>query len=99
MTDELPLGAVRVEIPEDCLAVVRHLWDLLDDQLTGAQAERLRSHIAECEICQRYQLYQETFLELMASYRARFGAPSHVKAKVLESLREAGFAPASASRS
>jgi anti-sigma factor (TIGR02949 family) len=98
MADQVPLEAGRAAIPEECLAVVRHLWDLLDDQLTDAQAARLRSHIAECEICHRYQLYQETFLEVLASYRDRFGAPSAVKAKVLESLREAGFTPASAPR-
>jgi mycothiol system anti-sigma-R factor len=99
MADQLPLEASRVAIPEECLAVVRHLWDLLDDQLTDAQAARLRSHIAECEICHRYHLYQETFLQVLASWRDRFGAPSHVKARVLESLRQAGFAPASAPRS
>jgi anti-sigma factor (TIGR02949 family) len=92
MTDELPLEETAGPIPEDCIAVVRHLWDLLDDQLTDVQSERLRRHIGECEICHRYHLYQENFLEVMASYRMRFGAPSRVKAKVLESLREAGFA-------
>jgi anti-sigma factor (TIGR02949 family) len=92
MTDGPPPGETAGPIPEDCLAVVRHLWDLLDDQLTDAQAERLRRHIAECEICHRYHLYQENFLETLAAYRSRFGAPSRVKAKVLESLREAGFA-------
>ena len=91
MTDQLPIGESAAAIPEDCLAVVRHLWDLLDDQLSEAQADRLRSHIGDCEICHRYHLYQENFLEALASYRARFGAPSRVKAKVLESLREAGF--------
>lgn len=92
MADELPSGEAAGPIPEDCLAVLRHLWDLLDDQLTEAQAERLRRHIGECEICHRYHLYQENFLEALASYRSRFGAPSRVKARVLESLREVGFA-------
>jgi anti-sigma factor (TIGR02949 family) len=92
MTDELPLGESGGAIPDDCLAVLRHLWDLLDDQLTDAQAERLRRHIGECEICHRYHLYQGNFLESLASYRARFGAPSRVKARVLESLRGVGFA-------
>jgi hypothetical protein len=60
MTDEPPLEAAEASIPEECLTVVRHLWDLLDDQLTTAQAEQLRRHIGECEICHRYHLYQET---------------------------------------
>jgi anti-sigma factor (TIGR02949 family) len=92
MTDPLPGNDPQAPIPEECLAVVRHLWDFLDDQLTDAQAERLRRHIGECEICHRYRLYQETFLDAMASYRARFGAPSRVKAKVLELLRAEGLA-------
>ena len=91
MTDELPPAEPAAEIPEECLAVVRHLWDLLDEELTPTQAERLRRHIGDCEICHRYHLYQENFLETLAAYRRRFGAPSRVKAKVLESLREAGF--------
>jgi anti-sigma factor (TIGR02949 family) len=99
MADELHLEPTQVAIPEECLAVVRHLWDLLDDQLTAEQAARLRSHIAECEICHRYHLYQDSFLQVLASYRDRFGAPSHVKERVLESLRQAGFSPASAPRS
>jgi anti-sigma factor (TIGR02949 family) len=93
MTDDLPVEESAGAIPEECLAVVRHLWDLLDDQLADAQADRLRSHIGECEICHRYHLYQENFRDALASYRARFGAPSRVKAKVLELLREAGFVP------
>jgi anti-sigma factor (TIGR02949 family) len=92
MADELPPEETAGPIPEDCLAVLRHLWDLLDDRLTDAQADRLRRHVGECEICHRYHVFQENFLETLASYRARFGAPSRVKAKVLESLREVGFA-------
>jgi anti-sigma factor (TIGR02949 family) len=91
MTDGLPSGEAAGPIPEECRAVLRHLWDLLDDQLIDAQSERLRRHIGECEICHRYHLYQENFLEALASYRSRFGAPSRVKSRVLESLREAGF--------
>jgi anti-sigma factor (TIGR02949 family) len=91
MADELRPGETAAAIPEECLAVVRHLWDLLDDELTNAQAERLRRHIGVCEICHRYHLYQESFLEALASYRTRFGAPSRVKGKVLESLRAVGF--------
>ena len=92
MTDDLPLGEAAAPIQEECLAVVRHLWDLLDDQLSEAQANRLRGHIGDCEICHRYRLYQEDFLEAMAAYRGQFGAPSRVKETVLDSLREAGFA-------
>ncbi|MFN2564550.1 MAG: zf-HC2 domain-containing protein [Gemmatimonadaceae bacterium] len=91
MTDELSASEPASAIPEECLAVVRHLWDLLDDELTDAQATRLRRHIGECDICRRYHLYQENFLDELAAYRARYGAPSRVKARVLESLREAGF--------
>jgi hypothetical protein len=93
MANELPLDETVAPIPEECLAVVRHLWDLLDEELSDAQAERLRRHIGECDICHGYHLYQENFLAALASYRARFGAPSRVKTNVLESLREAGFVP------
>jgi anti-sigma factor RsiW len=90
MTDERSASESE-DIPEECLAVVRHLWDLLDDELSDAQADRLRRHISVCAICHRYRLYQENFLDALAAYRTRYGAPSRVKAKVLESLRGAGF--------
>jgi hypothetical protein len=95
VTDEPPSEETPGPIPDECLAVVRHLWDLLDDQLTDAQADGLRRHIGECEICHRFHLDQENFLEALASYRLRFGALSRVKAKVLESLRDAGFVESS----
>ena len=91
MTDELIEPKAPGAIPEECLAVVRHLWDFLDDQLSEARADELRRHLGECEICHRYHLYQENFLEAFAAYRVRYGAPSGVKRKVLEALREAGF--------
>jgi hypothetical protein len=92
MADELPPGEAAARIPEECFAVVRHLWDLLDHQLTEAQADRLRDHIRDCGICHGYHLYQENFLEAMAAYRSQFGAPLRVREKVLASLYEKGFA-------
>ncbi len=94
MSERLSSSDGAAEIPEECLAVVRHLWDLLDEELSDAQADRLRRHIGACDICRRYHLYQENFLEALATYRTRYGAPSRVKAKVLESLRGVGFVEA-----
>lgn len=79
-------------IPPECYEVLQHLWDYLDDQLTDENTEALRSHVANCPQCQKYQLFQENFLAALANLRARQSAPADVKSRVIRSLREAGFA-------
>jgi anti-sigma factor (TIGR02949 family) len=81
-------------IPAECLAVLQHLWDYLDDELDDGQTEALLRHIAECQVCREYQLYQESFLKALAAMRERHGAPSVVKSRVLGALEEAGFGSA-----
>jgi anti-sigma factor (TIGR02949 family) len=80
-------------IPTECMQVLLHVWDYLDDQLTPDETSALRAHIAECPQCYDYQLFQESFLEALATLRARRGAPWQLRARVLESLLDAGYAP------
>jgi anti-sigma factor (TIGR02949 family) len=73
-----------------CVEVVRHLWDYLDDQLSGPGAERLRAHIAACEQCREYEVYQGCFLEAIAKVRIDFGAPDSLRDKLAEQLKGQG---------
>jgi anti-sigma factor (TIGR02949 family) len=74
----------------ECVDVLRHLWDYLDDQMTPAGAERLRAHIASCEQCREYEVYQGCFLEAVARIRVDLGAPESLREKLAEQLKGQG---------
>lgn len=74
----------------DCVDVLRHLWDYLDDQMSPNGAERLRTHIASCEQCREYEVYQGCFLEAVAKIRINFGAPASLREKLAEQLKGQG---------
>jgi anti-sigma factor (TIGR02949 family) len=76
-------------IPEDCIAVLRHVWDYLDGRLTAEAAESLRAHMDKCPPCHDYQLFQESYFAAMERLKARQSAPWHVRAKVLAALSKA----------
>ncbi len=79
-------------LPPECLEVLKHVWDYLDDRLTVETTERLRAHIAECQGCFRYKTFQENFLDAVGALRLRAGASPALREKVLHTLREEGFA-------
>ncbi len=73
-----------------CVDVLRHLWDYLDDELTPAGAERLRSHIATCATCREFEGFQSCFLDGLARLRRELDAPTSLREKVAEKLRGEG---------
>jgi anti-sigma factor (TIGR02949 family) len=73
-----------------CAEVLRHLWDYLDDQITPEGAHRLRSHMAACPKCQKYQVYQSCFLETVARLRVELGAPETLRERLAASLKDQG---------
>jgi anti-sigma factor (TIGR02949 family) len=77
-------------LSSNCVEVLRHLWDYLDDQMTPAGAERLRVHIAACDTCRRYEVFQECFLAAVSRIRADLGAPDSLRDKLAERLKEQG---------
>jgi anti-sigma factor (TIGR02949 family) len=74
----------------ECVEVVRHLWDYLDDQMTPTGAERLRAHIASCEQCREYEVYQGCFLEAVAKIHIDLGAPESLRERLAEQLKGQG---------
>lgn len=85
-------GSKIPPLPPECLEVLKHVWDYLDDQLTDETTERLRAHIAECQGCFQYKSFQENFLEAVSTLRLRPGASPELREKVLGALRTEGFA-------
>lgn len=79
-------------LPPECLEVLKHVWDYLDERLTEQTTERLRSHIADCHQCFQYKTFQENVLEAVGTLRRRSEASPDLREKVMESLRQEGFA-------
>ena len=77
-------------LSDACVEVLRHLWDYLDEQLTPAGAERLRLHIASCDQCREYEVYQGCFLDAVAKIRVDLGAPNALREKLAEQLKGQG---------
>jgi mycothiol system anti-sigma-R factor len=40
-----------VSTDENCENVIEHLFEYLDSEMTAADAERMRTHVAECSPC------------------------------------------------
>ena len=77
-------------LSSNCVEVLRHLWDYLDDQLTPAGAARLKAHIDACAQCREYEVFQECFLAAVSRIRADLGAPESLREKLAERLKEQG---------
>ncbi len=77
-------------LSSNCVEVLRHLWDYLDDELTPAGAERLRVHIESCPQCKAMEVYQACILDTMRRLRTQFGAPNELRARLAEKLRIQG---------
>lgn len=77
-------------LSSNCADVLRHLWDYLDDQMTPAGAERLRAHIASCDQCREYEVFQECFLTAVARLRADLGAPESLRERLGDTLKSQG---------
>jgi len=74
----------------NCVDVLHHLWDYLDDEVTPAGAQRLKAHIESCEQCRAYEGFQAGFLEELAKLRRESDAPTNLREKVAEQLKREG---------
>ena len=77
-------------LSSNCIEVLQHLWEYLDDELSPASAARFRAHIAGCAQCREYESYQSCFLEAAAKLKAQFDAPDTLRQKLASKLRGEG---------
>lgn len=75
----------------DCAAALRQLWDYLDGELTPARVAEVKAHLEGCRRCHPHYDFERAFLEALANRRPDCRCPGELKARVLESLRAAGF--------
>jgi len=81
-------------IPATCVEVISQLWDHLDNQLCGDESDAVRLHMDECAHCRGLERFHIGYRDTMRSARTGTAtAPWHVRARVLDSLADAGFCP------
>ena len=81
-------------VPAACVEVICQVWDQLDDQLCSDDAAAVRLHVDDCAYCRGFERFQVGYRDAMRSLRPEDGvAPWHVRARVLDSLANAGFCP------
>ena len=76
----------------DCRTAMRQLWDYLDAELTPARMEGVRRHLDKCRSCYPQYDFEKAFLEAIASCKEQRCASAELRARIISSLREAGFA-------
>jgi putative zinc finger protein len=92
-SDEMP-ETLSEAVPTACVEVIRQIWDHLDDQLPSDESDFVRLHLVECVHCRDFERSQMDYRQAMRSIRPRRGiAPWHVRARVLDTLADAGFCP------
>lgn len=92
-SDEMP-ETISEAIPAVCVEVISQVWDHLDNQLCGNEADAVRLHMDECAHCRDFERFQVGYREAMRAASTESDiAPWHVRARVLDSLANAGFCP------
>lgn len=76
----------------DCDAVMRQLWDYLDDELTPEREGAVRAHLAVCQRCHPQYDFEASFLRALSAARQKHSSPDTLRERVLGALRLEGFA-------
>jgi len=70
----------------NCQEALEHLYEYLDRELTPADEQRLRGHLAACSPCHERFDVEQAFLQFIeARCRAR-GAPPELRRRILHEL-------------
>ncbi len=77
----------------DCATALQQLWDYLDGELGAAHMDAIRTHLARCSACYPYYDFEKAFLSAIHSCQCTTCAPNDVRCRVMDALRQAGFAP------
>lgn len=75
----------------DCRIAMAHLWEFLDKELTEETMVAVRIHLAECSSCHPHAAFAEQFLLALRRCRCKDPMPETLRARVLDTLRNAGL--------
>jgi anti-sigma factor (TIGR02949 family) len=76
----------------DCHAVMRQLWDYLDEELTPERMDQIGAHLAVCGRCYPQYQFERRFLTVLAAERKAHPAPDQLRLRVMTALKAEGFA-------
>ena len=71
---------------DDCAAVLEHLWEFLDAELSAEDLAAIARHLALCSPCRHAAGFDRAFLELVRRQR-RGTAPARLFWEIRGSLR------------
>ncbi|MEO8945200.1 MAG: zf-HC2 domain-containing protein [Gemmatimonadaceae bacterium] len=77
--------------PLDCEAVMRQLWDYLDNELTSERMDAIRGHLAMCARCYPQYDFEREFLTNLSRLRPQHSNPAMLRARVIDALQRSGF--------
>ncbi len=80
-----------VSFPPDCEAVIRALWAYLDDEVPEDSLEMIVDHLERCEYCRAHAEFEKRLVAEIAGLRRRHSNLVELRARVLDTLRQAGF--------
>ncbi len=75
----------------NCDAVMRQLWDYLDEELTPDRMDAIREHLSMCARCYPQYEFEQAFLQTVAQARMEHTHPAELRSRVLQVLHGAGF--------
>ena len=75
----------------ECSDVLRQLWEFLDEELTPERTVAVRAHLDRCASCYPEYDFERIFLEALAATGKQRCASAHLRDRILEQLRAAGF--------
>ena len=75
----------------ECADVLNQLWEFLDEELTPDRMVAVRAHLARCAGCYPDYDFERIFLEAVAATGRQRCASAHLRERILDQLRTAGF--------
>ena len=75
----------------DCDAVMRQLWDFLDEELSPERMDAIRAHLAMCKRCNPHHEFENAFLDAVSHARREHSNPARLRDRVFAALRSEGL--------
>lgn len=76
----------------DCEAVMQHLWDYFDEELSPDRMAAIRQYLAMCAGCYPQGEFERSFLTVLDEARQEHSDPGGLRNRVAAALRAEGMA-------